>query len=137
MERRQSPRTNTKQEAWLRWLDAVSDLSEAPPARCPALMQDVSARGARFLVPHPYPVGAAMEVLVNDELWLGEVVWRAGTNGGYLIGVEVEQRLLRLTDVENLCRRLLPDARRSEAADGGFSGEGTEAQPRVQQSAFR
>lgn len=84
---------------------------------------------------HAYPVGAAVEILVNDELWLGEVVWRAGTSGGSLIGVEVEQRLLRLTHLENLCRRLLPDARSS--ADGEFSGEGTEAPPPAQQPALR
>lgn len=84
---------------------------------------------------HAYPVGAAVEILVGDELWLGEVVWRTGTSGGYVLGIEVEQRLARLADLENLCRRLLPDARHS--ADGGFSGEGTEALPPAQQPAFQ
>lgn len=86
---------------------------------------------------HAYPVGAAVEILVADELWLGEVVWRASVSGGYSMGVEVEQRLTRLADMENLCRMLLPDSRPSETADGGFSGEATEARPPAQQSAFR
>lgn len=117
-------------------MDADSGHEEPPPARCPALLEEVSDGGARVVVAHAYPVGAAVELLVGDELWLGEVVWRAEGCGGYAVGILVEQRMKRLTELESLCRSLLRGSG-GGAGGGGLSAGGSAAPQPARQSASR
>jgi len=72
--------------------------------------------GVRIRAAHYYPVGAALEILVADQLWLGEVVWRSEDADGFIFGVSVVERISRLSDLERLGRKLLSDSALSREA---------------------
>ena len=85
-------------------------MTNEPPARCPAFVEDVSAEGIRLRAAHRYQIGSALEILVADQLWLGEIVWRCEAGDGFIFGVSVVQRISRLSDLERLGRNLVSDS---------------------------
>jgi hypothetical protein len=56
----------------------------------------------KIALPGPAPIGAAVKIERQGELWLGEVIYVHQSAGECHIGIEVSQALRYTRDLENL-----------------------------------
>ena len=92
MDQRREPRFTTDQPV------VVQVLSD-PPARMAARVTNTSGRGLGLLTAAPIPPGAAIRIELDDDLVLGESIYCHTEEGRYLVGVELDQVLVGLTEL--------------------------------------
>jgi c-di-GMP-binding flagellar brake protein YcgR len=113
MERRREPRISSSQLVWLTVLGENE-------VRCRATTIDLSGRGMKLMVAWRLSQDAAVKIEIDDALYLGEICYCRPENGGFMIGIEIDQVLTGLRDLAQLRRRLVEDSAReplSEYAD--------------------
>jgi len=59
-------------------------------------IRNESGRGLLIEVPHELPMRSALRIEVDNSILLGEVVYCRGSNGLFLLGVELDQVLCGL-----------------------------------------
>jgi len=119
MEKRAFPRTQAAQTAKLTVL-------EQPSYTLTAEVLNLSGRGAGLRVEQQIPTGTPVRLDLKDSLFLGEVCRCASTEGGFLVGLQLEQALTDVASLDRLVNRLLVFDRRSRekesASDPGPVG---------------
>jgi hypothetical protein len=65
----------------------------------PANAIQLSAHGMRLVTDRPIPVNAAIKVICDDWLGLGEVCYCGEERGHYVVGVQLDQALVGLQDL--------------------------------------
>ena len=98
------------------WLRILSHQNANGPAALEAGSIYLSQHVAQVFVKEPVALGAAVRLDRADDLFLGEVSYcRPDPQGGYLVGIEIQQTLASLGALTNLMGRLLGETR---ALDG-------------------
>jgi hypothetical protein len=120
MDRRQSLRLPANLPAQLTLLSEDAPPSPAPP--CNVTVAEISGHGARIWSPLPLPIGAAVKLELEDDLYLGEVRHCCPTGQGFLAGLHLDCALASLSGIRALMLALLdPGASlpsgRSQTAD--------------------
>lgn len=104
MERRREPRIRIDQPIRLTVLDGnASDV----PAGTPAKTLDASGKGMRILLDRPIVAGTAVKIETGDSLILGEVCYSFPHLTGFAVGIEVDQVLSGLGELNQIHSRLL------------------------------
>jgi hypothetical protein len=65
----------------------------------PANAIQLSAHGMRLVTDRPIPVNAAIKVVCDDWLGLGEVCYSGEERGHYVVGLQLDQALVGLEDL--------------------------------------
>ena len=99
MERRREPRIRCKQLVWL----TVFAENEV---RCRATTVDVSAGGMKLLTAWRFPQDAAVQIELQDVIYLGEICYCRPEPGGFIIGIEINMAVRKLSDLIRLQRKL-------------------------------
>jgi hypothetical protein len=102
MERRSSQRQPVD---LLAALTVLGDSGEILTAR----VQDLSGRGARVLIERSLPAGACVELVLEDSLYLGEVIYCREVEGGFQAGLDLEHALYALNDLHRLMQSPLAE----------------------------
>lgn len=102
MERRRSQRQPVD---LLAALTVLGDSGEILTAR----VQDLSGRGARVLIERSLPAGACVELVLEDSLYLGEVIYCREVEGGFQAGLDLEHALYALNDLHRLMQSPLAE----------------------------
>lgn len=105
MERRREVRFTTCQPVRLTVLGA--EPSGSRDTRYTGFILDYSGRGIRVQIPGKIVVGAAVRVDIDDEILLGEACYCQAVEGGAIVGLELEQSLGHLSDLNRLMRALM------------------------------
>lgn len=71
------------------------------------MLQDLSEGGARILSPFPIRTGTPVRLDVDDSILLGEAVYCARDGSGCSVGLQFEQCLGRVSDLQRLVDALL------------------------------
>lgn len=71
------------------------------------MLQDLSEGGARVKAPYPVKAGAPVRLDVDDSILLGEAVYCAREEDGCYVGLQFEQCLGRVSDLQRLVDALL------------------------------
>jgi hypothetical protein len=92
-----------------------------------ARVSDFSGRGMRLLSPVPISPGSPVRIDIGDSLMLGEICYCREDEGGFSLGVILEQVLRGLTElarnVDRLTDRKVADARVDRHQQNGEQGE--------------
>ena len=70
-----------------------------PDIQMQARVKNVSGRGVGLEVEGPLMIGAALKIILDDAILLGEVIYCREQVGGYYVGIELEQALSGLADL--------------------------------------
>ncbi len=70
-----------------------------PDIQMPAKVKNVSGRGVGLVVKGPIAAGAALKIVLDDTILLGEVIYCRCQDGGYYAGIVLEQALVGLADL--------------------------------------
>jgi hypothetical protein len=92
MDQRREPRFQADQPV------VVTILTE-PPVRMAARVKNASGRGLGLVSPQPIPSGAAIRIEIDDAVVLGESIYCRSQQGSHLVGVELDQVLVGLTEL--------------------------------------
>jgi hypothetical protein len=96
----------------------VLDANTKEADRClEAHLVEVSPSGARLRITEPVHVGAAVRLDVGDHAILGEVCHCSRVANGYLCGIEIDQVLSYLADLNRLMEALSGVPRETATAD--------------------
>jgi len=71
----------------------------SPDIRMQARVKNVSGRGVGLEVEGPLVIGAALKIMLDDAILLGEVIYCRKQIDGYYVGIELEQALCGLADL--------------------------------------
>lgn len=83
-------------------MTALGASGKEDDARSPAELIDVSSKGARLRIGYAVPVGAAVRIDTGDHVVLGEVCHCSPFAEGYVCGIEIDQVLSYVTDLNRL-----------------------------------
>ncbi|MGC4052605.1 MAG: PilZ domain-containing protein [Paludibaculum sp.] len=102
MERRQSPRYPVDFET------VLTVLGESGP-ELSVRVQDLSGNGARVLAGRRLPTGMCVKLVLEDDLYLGEVAYCREVEGGFQAGLVLKHVVHALNDLHWLMQSLLAD----------------------------
>jgi hypothetical protein len=91
LEGRSEPRIPSNQPVWL------TVLSENE-VRCRATTIDVSSRGIKLMVAWRFPEDAVIQIELDDMLYRGEICYCRPEDGGFILGIEVNQVITGLRE---------------------------------------
>ncbi len=111
MERRAHPRVPVRIPAKL---TVLSD----PWQEFDVQVEEISGKGARVLLQERLPVNAVVKLVVDDDLFLGEVCHCQADAKGFSVGVSLDCALVSLSSIRALMHALMP-ATGSSAGSGG------------------
>lgn len=74
-----------------------------------ARVQDLSGNGARVLIERRLPTGACVKLVLEDNLYLGEVAYCREVEGGFQAGLVLKHVLHALNDLHWLMQSLLAE----------------------------
>ena len=100
MESRHEPRFETDQEVVI---TVLGDGGMVLKGR----ITNFSGKGLCVFSPQALPAGKALKIELNDTLMLGEVIYSRGEEGGYQVGVALDQALYHTRDLAALAESLL------------------------------
>jgi len=112
MEKRREPRYSPGEPVM------VSILTGEQSTHC-ATVKNGSGNGMALAMPVPVKPGAAVKILLDDSLLLGEAVHCSPLEGGFLVGVHLESKLTQLSRLAQMLEKFAGDA---EAAGRGRPG---------------
>jgi hypothetical protein len=75
-----------------------------------AKVRDASGRGLGLEMAIPVPTGAALKIEFEDSILLGEAMYCRSEQGSYFVGVELEQALRGLRELDRTLREFAEDA---------------------------
>jgi hypothetical protein len=110
MESRQEPRFETDQEVVI---TVLGDGGMVLPGR----ILNFSGKGLCLFSTRSLASGKALKIELSDTLMLGEVIYCRGEEGGYQVGVVLDQALYHTRDLAALAGRLLHPGPRSRTYD--------------------
>ncbi len=93
MKQRRDTRFEADQPVWI-------TIFGEPDISLPARVKNVSGRGIGLELDGPVAPGAVLKLELDDTLLLGEVIYCRQDATGYYIGVELEQSLAGLKELE-------------------------------------
>jgi hypothetical protein len=99
MDRRREPRIRAYETVSL---TVLGDAGYTTPANAIQL----STHGMRLVLDRPIPVNAAVKVVCDDWLGLGEVSYCSEERGHYVVGVHLDQALVGLEELTERNRDL-------------------------------
>ena len=70
-----------------------------PDTQMPAWVKNVSGRGLGLEVEGPLAIGAALKIVAEDAILLGEVIYCRDYGGRHYVGIELEQALSGLAEL--------------------------------------
>jgi hypothetical protein len=85
-----------------------------PDTRIMARVKNVSGRGIGLEVENPIAVGAALKIVLDDSILLGEVIYCRNQGGTHYVGIELEQALRGLAELATALRPFSVESSRSE-----------------------
>jgi hypothetical protein len=100
MERRQSPRAPA-------CLPATLTLLAEPSVQVQVTVEDLSGAGARIRVPDRLAAGTLVQLVMEDSLYLGEVMYCVAKEGELRAGLALRHSLTHTKDLASLMRRLM------------------------------
>lgn len=100
MDRRSTPRTDNVRPVQLVLLGDQETKVEV-------MLQDLSEGGAKIKTPFPIRAGSPVRLDVDDSILLGEAVYCAQDTSGCFVGLQFEQCLGRVSDLQHLVDALL------------------------------
>ncbi len=101
MDRRESPRIRVRLPGTLTVL-ATGAENPSDERSQPVLVNALSGNGASVQMDVPLRVGALVKLVVEDDLFLGEVVHCGADEGGYLVGLHLDCALASLSGIRRL-----------------------------------
>jgi hypothetical protein len=104
MERRQTPRQQTA-------LPATMTLLSEPPEVFDVVVEDLSGAGARIRFAGRIEAGVAVQLALDDALYLGEIMYCTESRDGTKAGVALRHSLTHVKDLAALMQRLVPGVR--------------------------
>lgn len=102
MDRRREPRIHAYETVMLTVLGEAGYSS-------PANAIQLSAHGMRVVLDRPVAVNAAIKVVANDWMGLGEVCYCRQERSHYVVGFELDQALVGLEELTTLSRDFSED----------------------------
>jgi hypothetical protein len=108
MEQRREPRFKADQAV-------VATILGEPPTRLAARVRNASGRGLGLFVPCRVDPGAAIRIEIDDAVVLGEAIYCRGEPDGFFIGVELDQVLVGLTELDRHLSAFDPEPCRGRA----------------------
>ena len=100
MERRREPRIACYQRAWLTVLGTQ-------PRSIPCYAVELSGHGLRIVLDEPLTVNAAISVETGDWMAFGEVCYSRHEYSHYVAGLELDQVMMGLRELDALRRNRL------------------------------
>jgi hypothetical protein len=95
----------------------ITVLGQTGAIPVPATLHDQSGKGVRILSPILLTPGAAVELDMGGDVFLGEVVYcQRAEAGSYAIGLKLEQVLADIRGLRNLLRGVWGDRTAPEAS---------------------
>lgn len=117
MDRRESPRVTVRLPGTLTVLGSGGGRSpEEQP--WPAMVKSLSGNGASVATERPLRPGTLIKLVVNDDLFLGEVVYCGADAGGFVVGMHLDCALASLSGIRKLMSRLLQESEPLRAEPG-------------------
>jgi len=110
MDRRQNPRVPAR-------IPAILTVLSEPAREYEVVVEEVSGNGARVRVEARLAVDSVVKLIVEDDLFLGDVCHCQEAPGGYSVGLKLDCALVSLSSVRALMRALMPEA--GQAGSGG------------------
>lgn len=104
MDRRCEPRIPVNGKVLVRVLGGDSAFS------IPASMRNFSGQGMNLEVYEPVPIGAAVEIELGDQLWLGEVCRTHTSAAGSYIGVRLRQAVPSMSGLARLVSAVMGES---------------------------
>ncbi|MBI4892606.1 MAG: PilZ domain-containing protein [Acidobacteria bacterium] len=90
----------------------------------PVVVKSISGNGASLFLNEPLRPGALVKLIVEDDLFLGEVVHSGPGEGGYHVGLHLDCALASLSGIRNLMLALFREAEGNrEGQDGAVPQE--------------
>src|SRR5436190_18902409 len=76
-----------------------------PDLQVPAVVKNVSGRGLGLEIETPLAIGAALKIVLEDSILLGEVIYCRDYGGTHYVGIELEHALTGLAELAKALRR--------------------------------
>jgi len=67
--------------------------------RLPARVRNASGRGLGLIMSRPVPSGAPLRIELDDAMVLGEAIYCRDEPDGFFVGIELDQMLVGLTEL--------------------------------------
>ena len=115
MERRQTERAQT-------CLPATLTVLSEPRMEFQVMVEDLSGAGARIRLDRPVPSGTAVQLSLEDALYLGEVMYCIHLGADAQVGLALRHSLMHTKDLSILMQRLM-DRGRSAARGSAQTGK--------------
>jgi hypothetical protein len=74
-----------------------------------ATVRNGSGSGIALEMPVPVPAGAALKILLEDSLLLGEAIYCAPEENGFLVGIFLEAKLSQLSRLAEILEAFAQD----------------------------
>ena len=87
-----------------------------PEIRRTAKVKNATGRGLGLEMAYPVGIGSALKVELEDAVLLGEAMYCRGQNGGFYVGVELDQALLGLSELSRAFRAFTEEPSSLESA---------------------
>jgi hypothetical protein len=91
-----------------------------PDVQMPAIVRNVSGRGLGLEIDARLDIGAALKIVVDDSILLGEVIYCRDYGGTHYVGIELEHALSGLAELAAALRSFSDessDAKRPHAVE--------------------
>jgi hypothetical protein len=102
MDRRREPRIRTYETVQLTVLGAAGYTT-------PANAIQLSRHGMRLVTDHPLPMNAAIKIVCDDWMALGEVCYCRQDRSHYAVGLQLDQAIMGLKELEARSRDFSAD----------------------------